>query len=100
MLSQISRKNVKVKRKNNKDDEEDIHFEDLPTGQPPLSPAGKERPPSAQMNIEMSKVTSSKTELLAANNETLADHDEDDSPRRQEALGYEAVPKLSEEEII
>lgn len=52
------------------------------------------------MNIEMSKVTSSKTELLAANNETLADHDEDDSPRRQEALGYEAVPKLSEEEII
>ena len=52
-----------------------------------------------QVNIEMTKVTSSKTELLAANNETHED-EESHSPRFEDGLCYTPYAGPPEQERI
>lgn len=95
--SQKARKVITLKGKKAAP-EEDINFEDLPTG-PPLSPAGPAGGPSSRkVEVEMAKITSSRTELLAMNNETVA---EQDSPRQgEDALSYTAYRPPPEQDRI
>ena len=74
---------------------EDVENEDLPTGQPNSPTSGRRQ--GNNLN-EKAKVTSSRTELLATNNETMADDEFDGLTENTvtEAMGYSAVKSIQE----
>lgn len=95
--SQQARKPLKIKHQKKVSVDHTQYLSELPTMQEEV--ASNSAMGAPQLDIEMAKITSSKTELLAPNNETQADQ-ESDRDGLAETAGYLAYKPASEQERI